>query len=105
MVPVEARPSSVTDWPIWTSLRSPWMAATTPTEASSAPVITTSSVSTPPLSDVTITSAGGTSSVGMVQVVTPLATVGSAFAKPSSFRAAVLSPDCADTVSVRVSLL
>ena len=42
MVPVEARPSRVTAWPIWTLLVSPVMVATTCAEGSSAPVITTS---------------------------------------------------------------
>src|SRR3954454_6089628 len=103
-VPVVPRPSRVTFWPTWTVLASPLISATTPTAWSSVPVMTTSSVSTPPLFEVTSTSAGGTSRAGMVQVLTPFATDGVTAGTPSSFSAAVSSPDCAETVRVRVSL-
>ena len=52
------------------------MVATTWAEGSSAPVITTSSESTPPLSEVTSTSDGGTFTLGMLHVLRPFAIVG-----------------------------
>src|SRR4051794_41974053 len=106
MVPAEVVPSRVMVWPTWTLVVSGTIVATTSAAGVSAPVITTSSVPTPPLSEVTVTSSGGTGRFAKVQVVAPLVPrLGAPPENPWTERAAAGSPDSAGTGRVWGSVL
>src|SRR4051794_41904107 len=96
MVPAEVVPSRVMVWPTWTLVVSGTSVATTSAAGVSAPVITTSSVPTPPLSEVTVTSSGGTGRVAKGQGVAPLGPrLGAPPGKPWAGRAAAGGPGSA----------